>query len=676
MLMQLSGQRGLPEVSVSLAMAVMAFSASTLQAATAEHPATDTPAIAPLPKAVASFGAAVTGHWLYVLGGHVGEEHHHSAANLSSFFMRLNLLDRTTWEILPGGVGLQSVALVAHEGRVFRIGGMRALNDAGEPERLESVAEVACFDPSTRTWKPLPDLPEARSSHDAVVHEGKIYVAGGWTLNGASDDARWLNTAHVLDLAKSDPKWESLPAAPFQRRAAAVTAADGKLYVIGGIGTNRKPSKQVDVLDLRAGKWSAGPELADNGFGAAAASMGNQVYLSGLDGVVHKLDAGAQRWVSAGRLMFPRFFHRLLPAGSGELLAVGGAARGGHLRQIESIDLTEPSEGPVVSVWTLPFAGASRNRQGMFLHDNQLYLFGGNNSLEQHDFEPENFLAEGYGVHLGGLRIEPRADFPVKRQSMGTALVNGPSMAGYAIGGFGHDGDVARSFDDAYRYDFKEDAWRALGKKLPAPITQFGLVSEGSTLWIFGGLDYDPRREREDRFRHSSQVLAWDTLDEAAGFEPIATTLPQPRRAFGCAAIGDKVYLVGGMRESFKTIEACDVFDLKSRTWTTIPSPRRPRISPEMVAIDGRLYLVGGSSPDADGEIGPNESIEVFEPATGAWTEFMNKLPLPARQLRALAAGDHLMLSSTHDERPNVLHMAMIKLANGKVSTPLVEARR
>lgn len=430
------------------------------------------------------------------------------------------------------------------------------------------------------------------------------------------------------------------------------------------------------MLDLRAGKWSAGPELPHNGFGAAAASVDKDVYLSGLDGVVRKLDAGAPQWVSAGRLMFPRFFHRLLPVGPGELLAVGGAARGGHLRQIESINVTGQSEGPLVSVWTLPFAGASRNRQGMFLHDNQLYLFGGNNSLEQHDFEPENFLAEGYGVHLGGLTIEPRPAFPVKRQSMGTALVSGPSTTGYAIGGFGHDGEVARSFDDAYRYDFKEDTWKALGKKLPAPITQFGLVSEGSTLWIFGGLDYDPRREREDRFRHSNQVLMWDTLDEAAGFAPVAATLPQPRRAFGCAALGDKVYLVGGMRESFKTIEACDVFDLKSRTWMTIPSPRRPRISPEMVAIDGCLYLVGGSSPDAHGEIAPNESIEVFDPATGAWTELMNKLPLPARQLRALAAGEHLLLSSTHDERPNVLHMAMIKLPLREASRPLADAER
>ena len=44
-----------------------------------------------LPEPVASFGGVVSGGWLYVYGGHTGEEHEHSAANLSKHFRRIQL---------------------------------------------------------------------------------------------------------------------------------------------------------------------------------------------------------------------------------------------------------------------------------------------------------------------------------------------------------------------------------------------------------------------------------------------------------------------------------------------------------------------------------------------------------------------------------------------------------
>jgi len=73
-----------------------------------------------LPKAIASFGAAVEGQWLYVAGGHTGKAHQHSRQNLSSAFLRLNLLDGETWEKLPGGKPRQSVALAACTPRTTR----------------------------------------------------------------------------------------------------------------------------------------------------------------------------------------------------------------------------------------------------------------------------------------------------------------------------------------------------------------------------------------------------------------------------------------------------------------------------------------------------------------------------------------------------------------------------
>ena len=42
------------------------------------------------------------------------------------------------------------------------------------------MADVARFDPKTKQLESLTQLPEPRSSHDAVVIGDKLYVAGGW----------------------------------------------------------------------------------------------------------------------------------------------------------------------------------------------------------------------------------------------------------------------------------------------------------------------------------------------------------------------------------------------------------------------------------------------------------------------------------------------------------------
>lgn len=148
---------------------------------------------APLPEAIASFGAAAEGGWLYVYSGHIGRAHAHSRDNLSRSFRRLNLVDRASWEEFPAGPPLQGLGLVAHAGRIIRAGGLSARNAAGEPADLYSVTAAAAFDPLRREWRDLPSLPEPRSSHDLAVAGGRLYAIGGWCLEGTEE--RWHETA-------------------------------------------------------------------------------------------------------------------------------------------------------------------------------------------------------------------------------------------------------------------------------------------------------------------------------------------------------------------------------------------------------------------------------------------------------------------------------------------------
>jgi hypothetical protein len=311
-----------------------------------------TSAIPPLPEAVSSFGAAVSDGWLYVYGGHTGQEHDHSAANLSQHFRRLRLRFDGAWEDLPMQTPLQGLALVAHRGKLYRVGGMHARNaTADDKEDLHSTTEFAAFDPATNRWTALAPLPAPRSSHNAVVIGERLYVTGGWTLAG-SRKGEWLDDSLVYDFSDPSAGWQKLPQQDFRRRALAAGQWRGKMAALGGMDQNAKVSRRVDLFDPTKGQWSQGPNLPGtgmSGFGVSASSLGENLYVSGSNGRVYRLADDGSKWQAVARLATARFFHQLVPAGTEDaLLVVGGASRQGHLADIERIDVGEdPTNKPI-----------------------------------------------------------------------------------------------------------------------------------------------------------------------------------------------------------------------------------------------------------------------------------------------------------------------------------------
>ncbi len=308
----------------------------------------------PLPVGIASFGAAVAGDDLVVYGGHIGRTHQHSIENLSHRFLRLNLTaPEEGWQSLDDDVeGLQGMPMVPHGREVCRVGGLRARNHVGSEEDMHSIAEVRCFDLDRKAWRDLPPLPRGRSSHDAVVYDQHLYVVGGWQLRGADEAVQWHETIEILDLSTPDATWESVPQ-PFIRRALAVAAAAGKVVAFGGLG-KEGTSDAVDVFDVATRTWSEGSEMPPtndrlHGFGVSAFGVGDRIYLSAGDGVVHALDPAESRWEKElGKLSTPRFFHRLLPH-QDRLLFVAGAGRGGHLDDVEVLEMSALSPGAVAA---------------------------------------------------------------------------------------------------------------------------------------------------------------------------------------------------------------------------------------------------------------------------------------------------------------------------------------
>ncbi|MEM7048313.1 MAG: PQQ-binding-like beta-propeller repeat protein [Acidobacteriota bacterium] len=333
-----------------IAVAVEAVSFVAYGAALEELP--------PVPVAVASFGAAVNGDGLYVYGGHIGEVHQHSVSDLSHAFYHLDLRQpQNGWQKVGDVQGLQGLPMVSHGNDVCRVGGMEARNAKGDPEDMYSLPSIRCYDTVAGSWRDLPPMPQGRSSHDAVVVGDQLFVVGGWQLRGKDDKPLWLDQMAVLDLKAEMPAWRYIPQ-PFERRALAVAAADGKVFAFGGLGRDGT-SRRVDVFDIDTETWAEGmelPKMAGNlkGFGVSAFGVDGKVYLSGADGAVHALDGASLEWEeNLGEIKKERFFHRLVPYGD-HLLFVGGASFNGHLANVEALDRTQ-----LVSAASMALAKAS-----------------------------------------------------------------------------------------------------------------------------------------------------------------------------------------------------------------------------------------------------------------------------------------------------------------------------
>lgn len=294
-----------------------------------------------LPEPISSFGAAVSEGYLYVYSGHTGGEHEHSRDNLSKKFLRIKLDGGSEWEELPMETPLQGLPLVAHGGKLYRVGGLNAKNAEGEDEELHSVAEFSCYDPAAKKWTALAPLPEARSSHDAVVIGDKLYVVGGWTLDG-DRKGTWLDTAWSFDLTNPQGKWEAIAKPTFRRRALAAAQWNGKLVALGGMDEDVNISRQVCVLDPATGAWTELAELPGedmDGFGAAAWNLDGKLFASGTQESLYRLADDGKSWEAVLELKQPRFFHRLLPAGDATLLSIAGASFDGHLANIEEVSV-------------------------------------------------------------------------------------------------------------------------------------------------------------------------------------------------------------------------------------------------------------------------------------------------------------------------------------------------
>eukprot|EP00933_Yihiella_yeosuensis_P063112 TRINITY_DN6617_c2_g1_i1.p1 TRINITY_DN6617_c2_g1~~TRINITY_DN6617_c2_g1_i1.p1 ORF type:complete len:373 (-),score=54.75 TRINITY_DN6617_c2_g1_i1:106-1200(-) len=179
-----------------------------------------------------------------------------------------------SWEVLPS---LQEAraqcSAAAIRGTIFVAGGF------GE-EALFSVESFCGLTDSLSSnfnWEPAQAMMMPRGHASACALNGDFYLLGG-------KDAgyRTLSVADKLQRAADDclSAWVSLPPMKFARAGCAAAAANGCVFVVGGV-TTWTPLVEVEYFNPLVGTWEQLEPMSDMRRDCAAVRCSGRVYIFG-----------------------------------------------------------------------------------------------------------------------------------------------------------------------------------------------------------------------------------------------------------------------------------------------------------------------------------------------------------------------------------------------------------
>ena len=100
----------------------------------------------------------------------------------------------------------------------------------------------------------------------------------------------------------------------------------------------------------------------------------------------------------------------------------------------------------------------------------------------------------------------------------------------------------------------------------------------------------------------------------------IGADMPTPRDEARAAAIGSKIFVVGGLDKAGKTLTTVEIYDTTANTWSVGKELPLALDHPGVASYGNKLYVVGGFR---DGQIA-SSSLLILDPVTNEWTRGMD----------------------------------------------------
>ncbi|MFC2116604.1 Kelch repeat-containing protein [Bacteroidota bacterium] len=138
-------------------------------------------------------------------------------------------------------------------------------------------------------------------------------------------------------------------------------------------------------------------------------------------------------------------------------------------------------------------------------------------------------------------------------------------------------------------------------------------VVEGK-LYVLGGWTNDSL---------NSTSATMDMFNPQTGEWISKKSMPTHRANLTCAVIEGKIYVIGGMQNNpdgtlnYNGLKVVEMYDRVSDTWLQLQDMPTGRWGSSAVAVDGKIYVIGGRSAS---HVVLYSSIEVYDPETDSWS--------------------------------------------------------
>ena len=175
-------------------------------------------------------------------------------------------------------------------------------------------------------------------------------------------------------------------------------------------------------------------------------------------------------------------------------------------------------------------------------------------------------------------------------------------------------------------------AWRP-GAPMPAPTYGFACAAVGNRIYAIGGLS-----DRQGLASPTDQVQVYDIDRDTwlKGFSP----LPRARGFPGCAALDGKIYVIGGTDMMYE-YRRVDRYDPARDVWDTVASLPWSRQGLGACEFQGRIYAIGGYNSFAGGHFYRTVACFVPDSGPGHWN-VVDSMAIGRTGLGVAVAGDRI----------------------------------
>ncbi len=276
-----------------------------------------------------------------------------------------------SWAVrAPMPIPTQETTPAQLNGKLYVAGGFKLQNGKVSPSTLLQI-----YDPSSNTWSTGASLPRPMHHIGFTAANGKLYLLGGYTATAESALYTPTNFAYVYN--PSTNSWRTVAPLPVARGAHVALTYNGKIYLFGGVDVVSNGSHRTDIYDPSSNTWSSGaplPTVRDHVAGVVLDTLlyviaGGQSHGNSND--VEAYSPSTNTWLEMPRLLLARHAPAVGVI-NGKIYVIGG----------ETNSVTDTNEGeqydPATRTWVnvtpIPLA---RSHIGGVVINGVLYVAGG-----------------------------------------------------------------------------------------------------------------------------------------------------------------------------------------------------------------------------------------------------------------------------------------------------------